>query len=360
MVRTRRSAFTLVELLVVIAIIAVLIGLLLPAVQKVREAALRTRCQNNLKQMGLALHNYHDANGTFPTGTNPGNRTGAGTKYIPPNYYHPWWSWMGEMLAYVEGGNEYRAADDWAHQHNAWPWGNRLYGPGPPDVPNPILGKYMSVFSCPMDPRKPVDNNIAVTGVNGDIAFTMYLGVSGTHGGYNAPPSSGGALGYAPTRDGMLFSPGPPTGPIIKIMITDVPDGTSNTLFVGERPPSVDLNFGWWFAGAGYDGCSSCGTGGTMDVVLGARDREAAVEGVTDFDGNPVTCPQTLVGLKPGDIVNPCHQTHFWSFHSGGANFLMADGSVHFLTYSIDSGSSDNSVFVALCTRNGGEAASLP
>jgi prepilin-type processing-associated H-X9-DG protein len=158
----------------------------------------------------------------------------------------------------------------------------------------------------------------------------------------------------------MLFSPGVPTAPIIKNNLVSVVDGTSNTLMVGERPPSKDLNYGWWFAGAGYDGCSSCGTGGTMDVLLGARDREAALEGVSDYDGTPVTCPQTLVGLKPGDINNPCHQLHFWSFHSGGANFLRADGSVVFLNYSIDTGSGDNDLFVALCTRNGGEAVTMP
>ena len=353
---TRRRAFTLIELLVVIAIIAVLIGLLLPAVQKVREAALRTRCSNNMKQIGLALHNYHDTNGYFPLGV----QSGQAPLYRPPNFYHCYWSWMAEMLAYIEGGNEFRVADNWAHNNNAWPWGNVLIGPGPANTPNPVLGKYMSIYSCPMDPRKPIDNNLPVTGVNGDIAFTMYLGVHGTHGGWNQPPyGGGGALGYTPTRNGILNSCGDPVKPLLKVKILDITDGSSNTLMVGERPPSIDLNYGWWFAGAGYDGSSIRGTAGTMDVLLGSRDREATFN-ITDYNGNPVTCAQTFVGLKQGDIINPCHQAHFWSFHSGGANFLLGDGSVRFLSYSIDPGSGDTDLFVALCTRNGGEVGILP
>src|SRR5262249_48050655 len=126
-------------------------------------------------------------------------------------------------------------------------------------------------------------------------------------------------------------------------------DGTSNTLMVGERPPSSDFWFGWWFAGGGFDG------GGVGDVVLGARDTEYA-RGVE-------TCPwpeyglckgKTKVGLHPGSMTNVCDQTHFWSLHAGGANFLMADGSVHFLDYQADT------ILPALATRNRGEAQTLP
>jgi prepilin-type N-terminal cleavage/methylation domain-containing protein len=319
-----RSGFTLIELLVVIAIIAVLIGLLLPAVQKVREASLNSKCKNNLHQIGLALHQYAQTNGNLPSG-------------IWENYDAHWfWTWMPMILPYIEQDNLYNEANTVANAGNGanyYPWGISVASPGAiVGNGNPALGTPINTFICPMDPRtetQTVAINPAVFGVNGPIAFTMYLGNSGTMSGAN---------------DGVFFVNS-------TVRITDIKDGTTNTIMVGERPPSVDLNFGWWFAGWGYDG-SSIG-----DTLMGARDANypAVLSNTYGIMGlNGAACPTSNIGFQPGSAINPCDETHYWSNHPMGGNFLMCDASVRFMTYSA------NTVLPALATRNGGEVFNLP
>jgi prepilin-type N-terminal cleavage/methylation domain-containing protein/prepilin-type processing-associated H-X9-DG protein len=322
-----RPAFTLIELLVVIAIIGVLVSLLLPAVQAIRNSANRVVCLNNLHQLGMALHNYHDVYHRLP----PGVENPAESPYLPlPNYgFHPYWSWMANLLPYLEQEGLYQEADDWAHiglgnpsDCHYKPWGDFWSTPPWQSAgPNPALSVYMPVLNCPCDPRLVIVQN-----VNGlEVAFTDYLGVSGTN---------------STASDGVLFC-----GPGIRL--TSITDGTSQTFMVGERPPSVRYFFGWWFAGSGFDGR------GAGDVILGARDYGFVTAG--DVVGVPVSgwsfsdCPLSSVNFQPGEVNNFCDEMHFWSLHTGGANFLRADGSADFYTYTF------NTYLPAACTRAGND-----
>ena len=310
--RTRRG-FTLIELLVVIAIIAILIGLLLPAVQKVREAAQRLQCENSLHQVGIALHAYHDGNASFPQGITYDDKS---TYYL---------SWMAKILPFIEQGNVWNQTTATQARLGGYmyPWNNSNY---------PALGLPMALYNCPTDPRGP--QAVDVGGLY--VAFTGYQGNAGSYAtnGTTATPS----------QDGVLYKNS-------HVRLSDISDGTSSTILVGERPPSKDLEFGWWFAGWGQDGTGSC------DVVLGSQ--EPYTNQYYWVNGQQNGCKTGFAGTSPlrsyyfygpGQLSNPCDQFHWWSFHAGGCNFLMSDGSVHFLTYSLGP-----LVLDGLVTRNGGE-----
>jgi len=296
----RNRGFTLVELLVVIAIIAILMGLLLTAVQRVRESAARTQCQNNLKQLGLALHDFHGANGVLPKGRRQGTPLAPDPKAGT--------GWLLAVLPHIEQGALGQASDA-AFRVNPSPYAN------PPHTP---LSAVVKTFLCPMDGRitqphfSPPDN--------ATVAFTSYLGVSGV---------------TSAAADGVLFADS-------AIRFGDITDGTSNTLMIGERPPSSDLRYGWWYAGFGQDGR------GSAEYLLGVREPNLGPSGAA------VVCVGGQYPFRDSRFDDPCGLFHYWSPHPGGANFVLADGSVQFLSYSA------NSILPALATRAGGEVANVP
>ncbi|VTR98653.1 Prepilin-type N-terminal cleavage/methylation domain-containing protein OS=Singulisphaera acidiphila (strain ATCC BAA-1392 / DSM 18658 / VKM B-2454 / MOB10) GN=Sinac_0208 PE=4 SV=1: N_methyl: SBP_bac_10 [Gemmata massiliana] len=324
-----RRAFTLIELLVVIAIIAILIGLLLPAVQKVREAAARMKCQNNLKQLGLAAHNYHGANEKFPPGVNQFSFASA-PKFRGVTLFV-------YLAPYMEQDN---LTKDW---NLTDPLVNTtLPAPGP----TAKTATLVPILLCPSDAingPNPVDS-----GSNRWYALTSYAG-------------NGGGRSYDPvaaTNDGMfgVIGPGSQTAPTGQsVRIGDVMDGLSNTALFGERshtdpnndkaaavvvPPSGQFvnpmgSVGWWANSGGRLAAGDV----TMSAFAPLNYRVPA---------NPPTDYASFFPLYELRVNS------FGSQHTGGANFALGDGSVRFVRDSLS-----QPMLKLFCVRNDGQVVNL-
>jgi prepilin-type N-terminal cleavage/methylation domain-containing protein len=307
----RASGFTLIELLVVIAIIGILIALLLPAVQKIREAAARLKCQNNLKQIGLALHNYHDANGRFP----PGQFNPIARDMFPYNRA----CWELVLLPYIEQDPLYRSIDNYLTVQRG------PYACWAPDAWTPIAS-----LICPTDPtspknltagaRTPQDRNLA----------------QGFHGNYVL---CGGSTVFNPPGDANGFNLNGLFYPLSKTRITDISDGASNTLMGSELivvPDSDPYNHD--LRGRYYNTWQG-------NVLFTTLQPPNTPVGDQSNYCRPGVIPQAPCILSGSNVAQYAR-----SYHTGGVNAMLGDGSVRFIQNGINLG-----VYRALGTRNGGE-----
>ena len=298
----KRPGWTLVETLVSMGIISLLLGILLPAVQNVRESAARAKCADRMRQIGIALHAYEGVHGHLPAG--PYARFPSP---VPPEKPLSWMALilpqMGETALYAESVSACILDTD--SHHN------------PPHVG---FATTVGGYVCPDD---------AITAPQTDrwgrtAAFTSYLGV----GGAMLPHRTRGLMGaFGEESAGKL---------------SEVTDGTSSTVMVGERPPPDSLQAGWWYSRFFGSSVGPVGPNNFMEF------------GLYTFAVSDPTCLADDHNFGPGRQDNPCDRFHFWSLHPGGGNWLFADASVRFLAYSA------NSIMPALATRAGGETVTLP
>ncbi len=332
----KRGAFTLVELLVVIAIIGVLVALLLPAVQAAREAARRMSCSNNLKQFGLALQNFHDTYGEFPTGMTDDDTNNFG--------------WGTYILPYMEQGNLYTAISTNVAlgapglitnpgTHTSTDSNSRLHINDA--VHGDIIKTILPGYLCPSNALGKKDND--------GYGASHYVGNAGTTTqiGNVTWECAGSSNLTGTSQTGMLNFDNSNTETFMQSM-GDCRDGTSNTLLVGEIGASQNIypgknangNFPLWAGGNNDQGCNTKWMGSHMRFA-----------DATFYINRPATTKNAAAASGDWHESDMC----FGSFHTGGAQFVFVDGSVHFLQQTINT-----DTLFRLANRQDGLPVTLP